>query len=619
MKKKIIWLVVSCLVALTLVLASCAPAAAPEGATPKEGAVAPEEDKPQYGGVITLAPNKDNRGFDQVYQSTSWAENYGQNLVNDRLMIGDWTKGPAGSGEFTFVTDGWFPEGKFRMTGSVAESWNVPDDQTLIFKIRKGVYWHNKAPVNGRQLTAEDIVFSIKYMYLNPARPDTFNVTSAPGGVSVTDVYLDPNDPWTVIVKVVSTAMYFLEDIGARGVFVVAQEMVEEKGDLKDWENAVGTGPFELTEYVPMSVHTFVRNPNYWMKNPIGPGKGDQLPYADGVKVLIISDRSTAQSALRTGKIDALGGWGHVLQYQDFQAILQTNPDTQWKAKWNQMKGIATRLTSDDPLAAPLLNQRVRWALSMAIDRETMIRDLYDGEAINYVHLFPPGSEPFLTPAEMVPLLEELGIPPDEAIMLEKMFEYNPEEAKKILAEEGYPNGFNTVILTPSTEVDYFSIIKGYWNEIGVDFELLVKEFATYKGIVDTHESQAMFYYTPGYIGVNSAGWVYFGIGTDPDYPYARSNRWTLRHPILDDIIEKTAANYMKDVELQNSLLQQGSALVLWLAPMIHTPGPNSYILWNPWLKNFHGATNIGLKSNMNFAWFAWIDQDLKEEMTGSR
>ena len=88
---------------------------------------------------------------------------------------------------------------------------------------------------------------------------------------------------------------------------------------------------------------------------------------------------------------------------------------------------------------------------------------------------------------------------------------------------------------------------------------------------------------------------------------------------MLDDIIDQTVANNMKDLKLQNILLRQGSAFVPWLTPIIHTPGPNSYILWQPWLNNYYGVAGPGLKPNMTFVWFARIDQDLNEEMTGRR
>jgi len=66
----------------------------------------------------------------------------------------------------------------------------------------------------------------------------------------------------------------------------------------------VGTGPFIVTDFVTDSSVTAVKNNKYWMKNPVGPGKGDQLPYVERVKVMIVPDASTRYAALRTGKVD---------------------------------------------------------------------------------------------------------------------------------------------------------------------------------------------------------------------------------------------------------------------------------------------------------------------------
>jgi len=101
--------------------------------------------------------------------------------VTDELIGENWAKGPAGSGE-TEWTVGFV--GRFELeTGSVAESWEVPDDHTLIFNIRKGVNWQNKAPVNGREFTADDAVWNInrnmttKSAYLYGAFPPALKPT----------------------------------------------------------------------------------------------------------------------------------------------------------------------------------------------------------------------------------------------------------------------------------------------------------------------------------------------------------------------------------------------------------------------------------------------------------
>ncbi|KKS33599.1 MAG: Extracellular solute-binding protein, family 5, partial [Parcubacteria group bacterium GW2011_GWC2_42_13] len=113
--------------------------------------------------------------------------------------------------------------------------------------------------------------------------------------------------PWEVTVKT-STAAALITAVAKFGSYVriVPPEVVAKYGDMSKWYNAVGTGPFLLTDYVPGSQALLPRNPNYWKKNPVGPGTGDQVPYIDALQYLIIPDASTRLAALRTGKLDRM-------------------------------------------------------------------------------------------------------------------------------------------------------------------------------------------------------------------------------------------------------------------------------------------------------------------------
>lgn len=629
MTRKIVGLVVSLLTALSLLLASCAPAppATPTTTAPTTTAptspgtiapttTAPVVDKPKYGGVLITTFNTDTKGFDNAYIAHNGQGNIAWALVNDRLMIGDWTMGPAGSNKTDFGFAGWAPEGIFRETGSLAESWEVPDDQTVIFKIRKGVRFQSKPPVNGREMNANDVVFSIKYQYLNPKAPTSYIVVSSPGGLKLTDVFVDPKDPWTVVVKTQGLAQAFLEDLGVKGIDILSPEVINQYGDLKDWHNAVGTGAFMLTDYVPGSSFTFVKNTNYWRTNPIGPGKGDQLPYIDGVKALILQDKSTMLAAFRTGKIDYTGDYGTVfaLNYEDYQSILRTNPESQSRTIRGVMPGVGIRFTSTDPLAKPLLDQKVRWALSMAINREEMIKNLYSSAATYYVGFFPPNAPYYSSPEQMVDILQKtLNMKPEDAAMAKTMFEYHPDIAKKLLADAGYPTGFKTTVVTPPAQVDFLSVLKQYWAAINVDVTIDVKESLVYSSTIDSHNTQAMFYYAPAWISVNPAKWIYLGPG-DPKLPFTVSNRNELSHPILDDYIKRTNDIYGKDLVKQNTLLQESEAWVMWYAPYILTPAPNTYRLWQPWVKNFYGLFYLHPGQILG-PLYGWIDQDLKKSM----
>ena len=83
----------------------------------------------------------------------------------------------------------------------------------------------------------------------------------------------------------------------------MAPEVIQKYGNQLNWRNSVGTGPFVLTDFVSGSQATLTRNSSYWDKDPVGPGKGNQLPYIDGIKMLVLPDPSTRLTAMRTGKM----------------------------------------------------------------------------------------------------------------------------------------------------------------------------------------------------------------------------------------------------------------------------------------------------------------------------
>jgi ABC-type transport system substrate-binding protein len=79
-----------------------------------------------------------------------------------------------------------------------------------------------------------------------------------------------PTDQWVNMITLIPDYMS-----------IVAPELTEMYGGEAAWENVCGTGPFILSEFVDNSTCTFVRNPDYWETNPVGPGMGDQLPYVE--------------------------------------------------------------------------------------------------------------------------------------------------------------------------------------------------------------------------------------------------------------------------------------------------------------------------------------------------
>ena len=124
--------------------------------------------------------------------------------------------------------------------------------------------------------------------------------------------------PWEVTIKVpLDGLMTGLSRFSDSNV-MYPPDVITKYGNMNDWRNLVGTGPFMLIDYVAGSTLVLQRNPNYWQTDPIGPGKGNKLPYLDGISVTIITDTSTRLAAFRTGKIDQINAlsWEDTAQFK---------------------------------------------------------------------------------------------------------------------------------------------------------------------------------------------------------------------------------------------------------------------------------------------------------------
>ena len=172
--------------------------------------------------------------------------------------------------------------------GSLAESWELPDSNTYVFHIREGVRWHDKAPMNGRELTAEDVVF-------NWHRMVGMGEFTAAGGSPIQTLKDIPfesitaTDRYTVVFKTTGPQSGLMHTLLVHHSFYVyPPEVIEEHGDVQDWRNSVGTGPYMLTDIVEGSSYTWTKNPDYWGFDEKYPQ--NRLPYIDELTALLIKD-----------------------------------------------------------------------------------------------------------------------------------------------------------------------------------------------------------------------------------------------------------------------------------------------------------------------------------------
>jgi peptide/nickel transport system substrate-binding protein len=304
----------------------------------------------------------------------------------------------------------------------LAESYEVSPDGTYVtLKMRQGVKFHN-----GREMTADDVVWSVeraldaeKGYHLN----DRFQTCT--GATKV--------DDYTVQVNYSVNATASLD--GLARLYIFPKEAEENIATVP-----VGTGPFKFEEWVPGDHLTLTKFEDYWQEG---------RPYIDEIVVKPIPDVQARQVNLLAGAVDGI--WG--IQPADV-ALLETVPGITVGRPPGGGGFIAFIM---NVLKPPFENQKVRQALQYATDRDKINQLAFSGEG------------------------EMINIPRSKASWAyseeaDQMYTYDPEKAKQLLAEAGFPDGFKTSMLIRGTQgifLDVAQVWQADLANVGVDLELL--------------------------------------------------------------------------------------------------------------------------------------------------
>src|SRR5919197_696298 len=394
-----------------------------------------EAGQPKRGGILRV------RGYDPVHFDHHLTSNARTNttlsLVHSTLLR--YKVGPE-------VTPG-----TFTVEPHLAERWEAPDDLTYVFHLRRGVTWHNKPPLNGRELVADDVKFTFD-RFLNEKANVLREQLEPVDRVEVVDRY--------TVKFVLKEPFVWLIDVLAnpRSVWIIAPEVVEKFGDLKKPESAIGTGPFLLERYEPNVKTVFKRNPDYFL-----PG----LPWVDGVEWLVVEDASAALAMYRSGQLDCGPSYWWSVRQEDLESVKKTHPHLMYRDFLSTVSH-AIYMRTDQ---APFSDVRVRRAISHAVDRQAIIDAVFlKGE---------------LTPAvsrglsEWSPRIDELG----EGA---RYYQHDPKEARRLLAEAGVPKGFKTqMFATAGTGAgrqitDAAQLAQRSLKEVGIEAELKIQEYGAY-------------------------------------------------------------------------------------------------------------------------------------------
>jgi peptide/nickel transport system substrate-binding protein len=606
------WWLVVCLITVTLLLVSCGqqgattaptttaptapPATSSSTATPPR--TTPATEAPKYGGTLAIISSTDITGFDLTSSPNNGST---QPLTNGTLLGGDWAKGPAGTNQVSWTNMGYY--GLDFERGNLAESWEIPEVGTVIFHIRKGVRFaldpNNEASrlMNGREFTADDVIFNFTRACNFPA--SFVRITQR--GLATTTTFTK-TDKYTVTMKNAEDPytgfLLFAMGIGGRQM---APEVVQKYGSQLDWRNSAGTGPFILTDFVSGSQATLKRNPGYWDKDPVGPGKGNQLPYLDGVKFLIIPDVSTQMAAIRTAKAEV----APLLTADDAKSLMKSNPEMSYKKTMTDQPNIIGMRTDKPDL--PYKDKRVRQALMMATDYEMFRTQLYGGDAETLVWPVATQNAP--------DLIDPLDKMPQS---VQTLYKYSPEGARKLLSEAGYPKGFKASVVCSSqaSAVDAMSVVKEMWSKVGVDLEIQIKEQVVYQSISSARS------FTDLYFGMTLGSGVYANMVSFRGTSMFNRSYWdepTGKDPQVETAYAEIQKNLFTNDAKTRQIYRELMPYILEQAPVIPLPNPYLYLFWQPWVKNYHGENMVDYSMGGVWTTWVWLDQNMKESMTGRR
>ena len=563
----------------------------PAAAADKEMVLDPSTGKmveaPQYGGTITYAKKTEPENVDV------WFHHGGRQMITgvlEKLGTVNWG---VDRDDYNFVGQ---VQPEFATTGQLAESWETPDDKTIIVKVRQGVHWHNKAPMNGRELTANDIEYNFhRLMGLGKfAEAGPTNITQVLRTVSFESI--TATDKYTVVFKLtkphLGALMGILEDWIA---FMYPPEVIEQYGDANDWRNLVGTGPFMLTDWVEGSSVTWDKNPDYWGYDEKYPQ--NRLPYVDQIRDLTMPEAATRLAGLRSGKLDSLYRGTAIQSVDAAESLERTNPEIEL---WTNViySAFSTGLNVNKP---PFDDIRVRKAMQMALNLEEINSVFFKG----YGHPIPHGQVGDTVPGYFIPFEEWHA-------ELKKVYDYDPEGAEALLDEAGYPRGadgirFKTELMhNVHKDLNFYELLVSYWNKIGIDVEIDFPPIATWVSRRTSRDFEMIEHE------------MAYGSLADPYNPVNRFtnvpwNSAAVEDPVYDAMFE--AAGAATTIEEQQRLVKELDMYAIERHWTVWSPMNPQFDAFWPWIKGYNGEFKLGYTPTHFFLARVWIDQELKEAM----
>ncbi len=343
---------------------------------------------------------------------------------------------------------------------SLAKSWEVSEDMTeYTFTLRDDVYFQKGEYQDGRKMTAEDVKYSLERS-LNDSAMNRLRYVKEIDVTSETVLTIKLDQPYAA----------FLAMLTDMGNAIVAKEEVVGWGE--DYgSHPVGTGPFAFSEWAADDHVTLKRNNKYW---------GDK-PYLDSVKFSFITDTNTMGNSLQSGDIDVATN----ISGQNVK-IIEKNSDL----VLSKTAGLSMGYLAFNMKSGPTADLKVRQAMNLALDRKELLAGVYKYDEAKVAYLPLPRASWGYSKTVETEVKDAAG--PDL------------DEAKKLLTEAGYADGFDIDLYVTEARVTAATIFQSQMAKIGINITIKTVEWGTFSDTVAAGEA-------PLYI----MGWSWY---PDPDF-----------------------------------------------------------------------------------------------------
>jgi dipeptide transport system substrate-binding protein len=434
-----------------------------------------------------------------------------------------------------------FERGTTTITPGLAEKWDVSEDgKTYTFYLRKGVKFHTKKNFTpSRDFNADDVLWSF-YRQLDPKHPyhkvsgGSYEYFTGMGMDKLID-RIEKKDDYTVVFHLTRPEAPFIANMGMDFASIHSAEYADKMlaagtPDLND-QDPVGTGPFILVQYQKDSIIRYIAHPDYWG----GKAAIDKLVFS------ITPDASVRYAKLKAGEC-------HVMPYPNPADLAQMAKDKDINLL--QKEGLNVGYLAFNTEKKPFDDVKVRQALSLAINKQAIIDAVFQGAGKIAKNPIPPTIWSY-----------------NDAV---KDYPYDPGKAKQMLADAGFPNGFETDIWAMPVQRPYnpnarrmAEIIQEDWSKVGVKAKIVTYEWGEYLKRSKDGEHQTVL-----------LGWT--GDNGDPDNflsvllgcdSVGSANRARWCYQPFEDLIQK--AKVTADVAERTRLYQEAQIIFKDQAPWV--------------------------------------------------